>query len=616
MAKSKSSTITAATRSQNRQRSNREVADREASRLARPEIAHNNNNNNNTSSTTTTIKTTKSQPSQPQQQKQLLQEQQQDRIQRSLRLRSRYGRVDFGNSNNNSNKNNNTNNADNNNKDEEKEELWCGPYSVAQQMLDGVEDSRKLREEQLLRQEQERQRRLYIETGKTGGCYKSSTTRDDNNDNDDDDGNGNNNNKMVINHPLDYVMMEEEHERLLSKHPSIGWRSGSMMIQNVIREDDNNVIHEDDDGNDIDNKNNKNNNNDEKLYNENGIRIMKEVDGRLSNVYSRRRKRYERHLSQQQQQHKKPKTSPYNNNNSNNDGITTNTTNNNNNNNNNNSNSSICKVSTLFELATQIVIQNIHSYKNLGGLYTNSKVRKAISYGLALSNQITNDTLEIIGDEGCDYLKIIDCVSLDEDCMISTLERILEKGLDVLNLGNCGRCFTSKAVDVFVSSENNPSKGNDDSSSKSSKQRNMTLHTLALEGAYMLTDMDAKRLINATYSTLTSLSIKACHLMGRLFCEALRECYSSTLSSTSTSTSLLVPSSPPRSSSSSMFPLSSILMPPSISSLPCLLELNLTDLHLSKYDLLSIFQPQTVTSTVSSSPSSTTSSPSPSSSSS
>merc|ERR1712238_98916 len=190
----------------------------------------------------------------------------QDRIQRSLRLRSRYGRVDFGNSNSNKNKNsnasnNNTNNANNNNKDEEKEELWCGPYSVAQQMLDGVEDSRKLREEQLLRQEQERQRRLYIETGKTGRCYKSSTTRGDNNDNDDDDGNGNNNNKMVINHPLDYVMMEEEHERLLSKHPSIGWRSGSMMIQNVIREDDNNVIHEDDDGNDIDNKNNKNNNN-------------------------------------------------------------------------------------------------------------------------------------------------------------------------------------------------------------------------------------------------------------------------------------------------------------------------------------------------------------------
>lgn len=85
---------------------------------------------------------------------------------------------------------------------------------------------------------------------------------------------------------------------------------------------------------------------------------------------------------------------------------------------------------------------------------------------------------------------------------------MIPDGLEALLLYHAGRCFGPKAVRAIVHSTKTP-----------------TLSAIAISGAYLLSDEDARLLIEGTCQSLSSVEFRTCPLLGQKFCGSLAHSY-------------------------------------------------------------------------------------------
>lgn len=191
------------------------------------------------------------------------------------------------------------------------------------------------------------------------------------------------------------------------------------------------------------------------------------------------------------------------------------------------------RVPSLFRQCVDYIVHHFEDVEALGNV--DSSIRRSICESLVAKGKMNGAAFDAIAEAGIEALELVDCAEVTQDQLSEALELLIPSGLRALVLNHCGRCFGSKAVNAIVSSPNSNS-----------------IFAISLGGAYMLKDIDAASLVSATASTLSSISLKACPLIGNKLCCALGERFSST------------------------------------SGNGCLLELSLEDLNLSKECLLSI----------------------------
>lgn len=120
-------------------------------------------------------------------------------------------------------------------------------------------------------------------------------------------------------------------------------------------------------------------------------------------------------------------------------------------------------------------------------------------------------------------LDIVDCASITQDQLVKVLNQLVPGGLQALLLNHSGRCFGPKAVQAIIKS----------SSDTGGRGSLSALTSLAIGGAYMLTDEDSYLLIQGIRESLSSIGFKACPLLGQRFCSSIARCYASTPTMTS-----------------------------------------------------------------------------------
>jgi hypothetical protein len=262
-------------------------------------------------------------------------------------------------------------------------EEWCGPWSVARQMISKREDARRRREEL-----------------------------------------GNDENNNSENHPLDNAMVEFSMEQQRKAHPSMQWKSSLQLGMKRIG------------------------------------------SGNIESLYRKRQKRM--NVLQNGK-----------------------------------------KVPSLFNLCVTFLADNVDFIESLG-IDTDSDIRTAVMDRL-IADQLLNDTaFDVLAEIGIDTLEISDGSNITEDCLAKRLEILLPAGLKNVRIDQCGRCFTSRAVQAMISAAKSAESG-------------IQIKNLMIGGAYGLQDIDAAKLVE--HLAPPTLGFKACNLLGKLTCQSLCDTY-------------------------------------------------------------------------------------------
>ena len=161
------------------------------------------------------------------------------------------------------------------------------------------------------------------------------------------------------------------------------------------------------------------------------------------------------------------------------------------------------RIPSLFELTVRFIVDNFEYVESLGDV--GNEVRVAIARELVARNQLDGKAFEaLVEPDLMETLEIEDCAGIPQDNMASIISKT--KGLRYLLLTHAGRCFGKKTVKALLE-----------------KNTDAELCCLSIAGAYLLSDDDAAKLIEAHSSTLQSIAFQACPLLGSKFVNAIHE---------------------------------------------------------------------------------------------
>jgi len=304
-------------------------------------------------------------------------------------------------------------------------DAWCGPFSVARQMIAQREEMKRKRLEEQQNQQEE-------------------------------DGTANNENSNNPVHPLDELVQRAENEKKRKLNPSLTWKPKLSEI-----ESNNNNKHE-----------------------------------KVPNQYYKRQKRIQKQISSQ---------------------------------NNNNSNGYNKRIPTLFQICVNYIVEQFENVESLG-LLVDHTIRRSLCQNLISQGKMNGAAFDTLAESGIETLDIIDCTSVTSVQMSETLEKLIPAGLRALILDHAGRCFTTQAVQSIVKHhyDLDTSDDNEEEEQLQRHRRNIIqLCVLSIGGAYLLQDADIAKLIFVSSSTLSSIALKACPLVGLHFCNAISTHYSS-----------------------------------------------------------------------------------------
>lgn len=160
------------------------------------------------------------------------------------------------------------------------------------------------------------------------------------------------------------------------------------------------------------------------------------------------------------------------------------------------------RVSSLFQLAVDFIVDNFSHVESLGEV--DNDIRSAIAKELVARNKLDSKSFESLVQPTTliETLEIEDCAGISQDAMSSVLASATS--LRYLLLTHAGRCFGPKAVKALLK-ENTGAR----------------LYCLSVAGAYLLQDEDVAKLIESHDSTLKSISLKSCPLLGDKFVNAI-----------------------------------------------------------------------------------------------
>ena len=164
---------------------------------------------------------------------------------------------------------------------------------------------------------------------------------------------------------------------------------------------------------------------------------------------------------------------------------------------------------TLLELCVDFLVQHFEHVESLGDV--DSSIRTSVAQALVARGKLNNESFDAIAEVGIETLELVDCSLISQDHLKRALHDLLLGGLRYLMLDQCGRCFGTAAVQAMVSSS----------------LKKPSLRAVSIGGAYLLKDEAAADLVKALSPTVTSLELKACPLLGTLFCQALRDSFTS-----------------------------------------------------------------------------------------
>ena len=166
-------------------------------------------------------------------------------------------------------------------------------------------------------------------------------------------------------------------------------------------------------------------------------------------------------------------------------------------------------IPSLFQLCINFIVRNFEFVETLG-LSVDSNMRKAICEGLVRYGKMNGAAFDVLSEPGIESLEIIDCIEVTQEQFVEAMQNLLPMGLRAIILTHAGRCFGPKAVDAITNASD------------------LEEFALSLEGAYLLKDEDAGKLIAALASSLTSIALSACPLIGAQFCSAISHNFSLT----------------------------------------------------------------------------------------
>lgn len=151
------------------------------------------------------------------------------------------------------------------------------------------------------------------------------------------------------------------------------------------------------------------------------------------------------------------------------------------------------RVPSLVQLCVDFVVSNFEYVESLGDI--DNDIRVDISKELVARNKLDAKAFQALVDPSMEVLEIVDCSGIPQDVLAKTIDELT--CLRYLMLTHAGRVLGPKSVDCLVRS-------------------NTRLCCLAVSGAYLLTDTDAAKLIDAN-PTLQSLVFDTCPLLGENF---------------------------------------------------------------------------------------------------
>jgi len=166
-------------------------------------------------------------------------------------------------------------------------------------------------------------------------------------------------------------------------------------------------------------------------------------------------------------------------------------------------------VPTLYQLCINFIVKHFEYVQALG-LSVDSNMRKAICEGLVRHGKMNGAAFDVLTEPGIESLEVIDCAEVTQNQLVEALQKLLPMGLRAIILTHAGRCFGPKVVDAITNASN------------------VDVFALSLEGAYLLKDEDADKLIASLASSLTSIALSACPLIGFQFCRSIGHHYSTT----------------------------------------------------------------------------------------
>eukprot|EP00568_Trieres_chinensis_P001315 CAMPEP_0183314014 /NCGR_PEP_ID=MMETSP0160_2-20130417/47208_1 /TAXON_ID=2839 ORGANISM="Odontella Sinensis, Strain Grunow 1884" /NCGR_SAMPLE_ID=MMETSP0160_2 /ASSEMBLY_ACC=CAM_ASM_000250 /LENGTH=600 /DNA_ID=CAMNT_0025479233 /DNA_START=42 /DNA_END=1841 /DNA_ORIENTATION=- len=161
------------------------------------------------------------------------------------------------------------------------------------------------------------------------------------------------------------------------------------------------------------------------------------------------------------------------------------------------------KIPSLFHLCIDLLVEYFDDVEALGDVGVD--IRRAICESLVAKGKMNGAAFEAIAETGIEALELVDCAEVTQDQLSRSLAALIPAGLRALILNHAGRCFGPKAVQAIVSC---PGK---------------SLFAISIGGAYLMKDSDAAALIEATSGTLSSVSFKACPLIGLSFCNSIAD---------------------------------------------------------------------------------------------
>ena len=156
-------------------------------------------------------------------------------------------------------------------------------------------------------------------------------------------------------------------------------------------------------------------------------------------------------------------------------------------------------VPSLYQLCVNFVVANFEHVESLGDV--GNDIRVSISKELVARNKFDATAFAALIEPNMETLEIVDCAGIPQEVMSKTIETLSD--LRYLLLTHAGRCFGPRTVQALVDKSKAP------------------LCCISIAGAYLLTDSDAARLIEATSSTLQSLEFNTCPLLGEKTCSAI-----------------------------------------------------------------------------------------------
>jgi Leucine Rich repeat len=175
------------------------------------------------------------------------------------------------------------------------------------------------------------------------------------------------------------------------------------------------------------------------------------------------------------------------------------------------------KVPSLFDLCVAFLADNVDSIESLG-IDTDADIRTAVMDRLIADQLLNDEALNVLAEVGIDTLQVSDGSNISELCLSKRLEILIPAGLTSLTLDQCGRCFSTQAVQSIIKCT-------------SVDVKEKKLHNVMIGGGYNLQDADIAQLIKCV--TPPSLGFKACNLLGKLTCQSISDVYSMSPSSSS-----------------------------------------------------------------------------------